>query len=34
VLQRVDRIIVLDGGRIVIDDSREAALAKLQGGQA
>ncbi|QCI14590.1 type I secretion system permease/ATPase [Pseudomonas putida] len=34
VLQRVDRIIVLDGGRIVVDDLRDAALAKLQGGQA
>lgn len=34
VLQRVERIIVLDGGRIVIDDSRDAALAKLQGAQA
>ena len=34
VLQRVERIIVLDGGRIVIDDSRDVALAKLQGGQA
>ncbi|WP_425975272.1 hypothetical protein [Pseudomonas plecoglossicida] len=26
VLQRVDRIIVLDGGRVVVDDSRDAAL--------
>jgi ABC-type bacteriocin/lantibiotic exporters, contain an N-terminal double-glycine peptidase domain len=34
VLQRVERIIVLDGGRIVIDDKRDAALAKLQGAQA
>ncbi|WP_286927754.1 type I secretion system permease/ATPase [Pseudomonas sp. UBA7721] len=34
VLQRVDRILVLDGGRIVIDDARDAALAKLQGAQA
>ena len=28
------RILVLDGGRIVIDDTRDAALAKLQGAQA
>ncbi len=34
VLQRVDRILVLDAGRIVIDDARDAALAKLQGAQA
>lgn len=35
VLQRVDRVLVLDGGRIVIDDQRDAALARLsQGGQA
>ncbi|HYQ55584.1 MAG TPA: ATP-binding cassette domain-containing protein, partial [Pseudomonas sp.] len=34
VLQRVERIIVLEGGRIVIDDKRDAALAKLQGAQA
>lgn len=30
VLQRVDRIIVLDNGRIVIDDKREAALTRLR----
>ncbi|EIK96115.1 protein secretion ABC efflux system, permease and ATP-binding protein [Pseudomonas sp. M47T1] len=36
-LQLVERIIVLDGGRIVIDDHRDAALARLkqpQGAQA
>jgi ATP-binding cassette subfamily C protein LapB len=30
VLQRVDRIIVVDAGRIVIDDKRDAALARLR----
>jgi ATP-binding cassette subfamily C protein LapB len=37
VLQLVERIIVLDNGRIVIDDHRDAALARLrqpQGAQA
>lgn len=35
VLQRVDRVLVLDGGQIVIDDARDAALARLrQGGAA
>lgn len=34
VLQRVDRVLVLDGGRIIIDDKRDAALSRLsQGGQ-
>lgn len=36
-LQLVERIIVVDGGRIVIDDHRDAALARLkqpQGAQA
>ena len=32
VLQRVDRVLVLDAGRIVIDDKRDAALARLSQG--
>ena len=33
-VRMADRILVLDAGRIVIDDARDAALAKLQGAQA
>jgi ATP-binding cassette subfamily C protein LapB len=34
VLDLVDRIIVIDGGRIALDDRKEAALKILQGGPA
>lgn len=34
VLDLVDRIIVVDGGRIVLDDRKDAALKILQGGMA
>jgi ATP-binding cassette, subfamily C, bacterial LapB len=33
VLDLVDRIIVVEGGRIALDDRKDAALAILQGGQ-
>jgi ATP-binding cassette subfamily C protein LapB len=33
VLQLVERVIVLDNGRIVIDDHRDAALARLRQPQ-
>ncbi|MFF7708363.1 type I secretion system permease/ATPase [Pseudomonas sp. NPDC007930] len=33
VLQRVDRVIVLDNGQVAIDGPRDAALARLRGAQ-
>lgn len=34
VLKWVDRIIVVDNGRVVLDDTKQAVLAKLAGGPA